>query len=78
LIAGEHTPKPARAIVDELAHILPEAHLRVVRRAGHMSPLTHPSEISALVTDHIDRVEMIDDCGTPSVSDARGKRRSIA
>jgi pimeloyl-ACP methyl ester carboxylesterase len=54
LIAGERTPKPARAIVDELAHILPEAHVRIVSRAGHMSPQTHPKEIASLIAEQID------------------------
>src|SRR4029078_6995199 len=54
LIAGQGSPGPARAIVDELAHILGNAHVRVLAGAGHMSPVTHPVEISALVTEHID------------------------
>ena len=54
LIAGQGSPHPARAIVDELAHILANAHVRVVPGAGHMSPITHPVEIAALVAEHID------------------------
>ena len=54
LIAGQHSPQPARAIVDELAQILGDAHVRVVPRAGHMSPITHPLEITTLVAEHID------------------------
>jgi pimeloyl-ACP methyl ester carboxylesterase len=54
LIAGQRTPAPARAIVDELAQILCDAHVRVLPRAGHMSPVTHPAEIAALVAEHIE------------------------
>jgi pimeloyl-ACP methyl ester carboxylesterase len=68
LIAGERTTKPARAIADELVHILPNAHLRVLPRAGHMSPLTHPEEVAALVAEHIDRLE----------ASSGPRRRSIA
>ena len=54
LIAGQGSPRPARAIVDELADILGYAHVRVLAGAGHMSPITHPLEIAALVAEHID------------------------
>ena len=54
LIAGQASPRPARAIVDELADILGDAHVRVLAGAGHMSPITHPVEIAALVAEHID------------------------
>ena len=57
LVVGQRTPKPARAIVDELAHLLPDAHVRVLARAGHMSPITHPNEVSALVAEHIEAIE---------------------
>ena len=54
LIAGQQSPSPARAIAEELKHILGNAHLRVLPGAGHMSPITHPVEIAALVAEHID------------------------
>lgn len=54
LIAGQRSPEPARAIVEELRHILGNAHVRVLAGAGHMSPVTHPAEIAALVAEHID------------------------
>ena len=54
LIAGQGSPLPARAIVEELAHILGDAHVRVLPGAGHMSPVTHPVEIAAFVAEHID------------------------
>lgn len=54
LIAGRESPRPARAIVEELGYILGDAHVRVLAGAGHMSPITHPVEIAALAAEHID------------------------
>lgn len=54
LVVGQRSPEPARAIVHELAHILGEAHVRMLPQAGHMSPITHPVEIAALVAEHIE------------------------
>ena len=54
LITGQASPGPARAIVDELVYILGSSHLRVLPGAGHMSPITHPAEIAALVAEHIE------------------------
>lgn len=76
LIVGQRTPKPARAIVDELLHILPGAELRVLPRAGHMSPLTHPEETTSLIAEHVDTVELESAFFTPRNSG--GTRRSIA
>lgn len=76
LIAGERTPKPARAIVDELLHILPAAELRLLARAGHMGPLTNPDETAALVAEHIDAVEAEIEESEARVT--RPIRRSIA
>ena len=58
LVAGQRTVRPARAIIDELLGILPSSHLRLVRGAGHMSPLTHPAAVGALVTDQLDSAEV--------------------
>jgi pimeloyl-ACP methyl ester carboxylesterase len=78
LIVGQRTPAPARAIVDELTHILPDGHVRVLPRAGHMSPLTHPAELSALIVEHIDSVigRCEPDCEETTPTGQR--RRSIA
>ena len=82
LIAGARTQRPARAIVDELVNILPDAHLQVLERAGHMSPLTHPKEVAALVAKHIDiteaRVSHLQPTTWQQQKEARPRRRSIA
>ena len=57
LIVGERTRTTARAIVDVLADILPDSHVHVLQRAGHMSPVTHAAEVAALIAGHIDVVE---------------------
>ena len=54
LVVGQRSPEPARAIVYELAHLLGDAHVRMLPQAGHMSPITHPVEIAALVAEHMD------------------------
>jgi pimeloyl-ACP methyl ester carboxylesterase len=76
LIVGQHTPAPARAIVDELVRVLPNSHLRIVPHAGHMSPLTHATDVSALVGEHIDCIE--DPCEMNGSAPECAPRRSIA
>jgi len=53
LIMGERTRQPAKAVIELLLESLPDAHLRTVSRAGHMSPLTHPERVTPLVLEHI-------------------------
>lgn len=57
LIEGGRSPRPARAIVEELLHILPNAHRRVLDGTSHLSPLTHQYEVLALAAEHIDAIE---------------------
>ena len=57
LIVGERTRQPARAIVEELLHLLPNVTVRVVENAGHMSPVSHHTIVNAMVKEHIDAVE---------------------
>lgn len=53
LILGERTRAPARAVIDTLMETLPNAHLRTVPGAGHMSPLTHPQAVAPLIIEHL-------------------------
>lgn len=78
LVVGQHAPAPARGIVDELLRILPDAALRVLPRAGHMSPFTHPMELAALISEHIDCVEGDCDPDCTNTAPEREHRRSIA
>ncbi len=55
LIMGARTRAPAKAVIDILMKTLPNVELRTVRRAGHMSPLTHPEQVNPLVLGHLAR-----------------------
>jgi pimeloyl-ACP methyl ester carboxylesterase len=53
LVAGAKTRAPTRAVVDLLAATLPNATLKILKGAGHMSPFTHPAELNRLILDHL-------------------------
>ncbi|MGI8725980.1 MAG: alpha/beta fold hydrolase [Methyloceanibacter sp.] len=53
LIVGSKTRAPARAVADMLAATLPQAELKILKGAGHMSPFTHRAEINRLVLDYL-------------------------
>ncbi len=81
LVAGERTRAPARAIVDELLNILPRAHLRVIPRAGHMSPVTHAAAITALVSEQVGGSDVVRDVGQSapiSVRQAASSRAELS
>jgi pimeloyl-ACP methyl ester carboxylesterase len=52
ILCGTRSPAPSRAITRLLAEALPCARHRTIRNAGHMSPITHPAEVNALVVEH--------------------------
>jgi pimeloyl-ACP methyl ester carboxylesterase len=52
-LRGERAPRPTRVIAEGLSQLLPASRLMVIEGAGHMGPLTHASEISALIVRHI-------------------------
>jgi pimeloyl-ACP methyl ester carboxylesterase len=53
ILRGEYAPPPTRVIAEGLAHLLPASRLLTVYGAGHMGPLTHAPEVSALIVRHI-------------------------
>jgi pimeloyl-ACP methyl ester carboxylesterase len=53
LIAGGKTRAPTRAVVDLLGATLPNATVTVLKGAGHMSPFTHPAELTRLILDYL-------------------------
>jgi pimeloyl-ACP methyl ester carboxylesterase len=53
ILCGTRSPAPSRAITRLLAETLPRARHRTIRDAGHMSPITHPAEVNALVVEHV-------------------------
>jgi pimeloyl-ACP methyl ester carboxylesterase len=52
-LRGEHAPIPTRVIAEGLTELLPTSRLMVIDGAGHMGPLTHAPEVSALIVRHI-------------------------
>jgi pimeloyl-ACP methyl ester carboxylesterase len=57
ILHGERAPLPTRVISERLIEILPKSRLKIVAGAGHMGPLTHASEVSRLIIQHIAAVE---------------------
>lgn len=53
ILRGEHAPLPSRVIAEGLSKLLPASRLSVIDGAGHMGPLTHAPEVSALIREHI-------------------------
>jgi pimeloyl-ACP methyl ester carboxylesterase len=52
LMRGERAPTPTRLITERLIGLLPNARLVVISGAGHMGPVTHRSEVNALIVSH--------------------------
>lgn len=53
ILRGEHAPAPTRVVAEMLPTLLPSASVQVVPGAGHMGPLTHASEVNAVIVRHI-------------------------
>lgn len=53
VMAGGATPPSARAIVEELAAIIPGARHRVIPGGGHMSPVTHWRDVLAEIVSFL-------------------------
>lgn len=56
LIRATRTTKAASAVIDLLREIWPGSRLHEVEEAGHMSPLTHPDRVNAILEDFLDAV----------------------
>jgi len=53
---GGQSHVPERRVAEILASLVPGWRHEVLNGAGHMSPLTHPAEVSAAIRRHLDRV----------------------
>jgi pimeloyl-ACP methyl ester carboxylesterase len=53
IMRGEHAPAPSRIITDCLGELLPNSKLIIVDGAGHMGPITHALEVSALIARYV-------------------------
>jgi pimeloyl-ACP methyl ester carboxylesterase len=55
IVRGEHAPLPTRLIAEWLPDLLPDCRLTVLETAGHMGPMTHASEVTQLIKQHLGR-----------------------
>ncbi|MBK4217761.1 alpha/beta hydrolase [Paracoccus caeni] len=55
LISGQQSPPIVQDIADALAARLPDVGRATVPGAGHMSPITHPTEVAGLIAVNLDR-----------------------
>ena len=53
ILRGQHAPLPTRIVAEGLSSLLPAKRLITIKGAGHMGPLTHAPEVSALIVQHI-------------------------
>lgn len=75
ILRGEHAPMPTRVIAEGLSELLPTSRLMVIDGAGHMGPLTHAPEVSALIVRHIVDAEtgaQLRRCRPPSQAEILG------
>lgn len=56
IVLGGESLDTDRRIAALLTDTIAEAHQVVIPGAGHMSPLTHPVQVAAIVRDHLARV----------------------
>jgi pimeloyl-ACP methyl ester carboxylesterase len=54
LVQGSNTTLPARRACRRLALAWPEAQVRMISGAGHMSPMTHQEEVNQLIAAHLE------------------------
>lgn len=52
LLTGERSPTSVRRVTTLLAAAMPSAQVEVVPGAGHMGPITHGSDVNALLERH--------------------------
>ncbi len=55
ILCGERSPAPSRRIVEMLADAMPNARVKRIPGAGHMSPLTHRDHVNTAIRDHLRR-----------------------
>lgn len=68
LVRGTDTRKPVSKVVDILLNTLPNAHLKEVAGAGHMSPLTHSGDVNRLIMDHIEACRQAQAAGSSTAA----------
>jgi pimeloyl-ACP methyl ester carboxylesterase len=49
LMTGEHSPLPARSVVNQLAKVMTDAGHEVIPAAGHLGPVTHAADVNSRI-----------------------------
>jgi pimeloyl-ACP methyl ester carboxylesterase len=55
LLTGEHSPTPARRVIERLARAMPHARSEVVPGVGHLGPVTHPRDVNPRIIAQLAR-----------------------
>lgn len=53
VVAGDKSPQPIRWVAQQLYRTLPDTRYVEIANAGHMSPVTHATDVIAALADHI-------------------------
>ena len=54
ILQGGCTAVPTRRICKRLAGVLPAVHVKTIKGAGHMAPVTHRDEVNDLIVAYLD------------------------
>ena len=57
VVCGEKTTAPDKRVTELLRENMPDARYVLIPGAEHMSPLTHPAEVAAIIKLHLERIE---------------------
>jgi pimeloyl-ACP methyl ester carboxylesterase len=53
VLRGSDSPLVTRRIAELLVAVMPDARLRTLEGAGHMSPMAHPDMVNAAIAEHL-------------------------
>src|SRR5262249_18046675 len=53
VLCGERTGEPERQLAEMVAALIRQSEFQTIEDAGHMSPLTHPTEVAAAIRGHV-------------------------
>ncbi len=56
MVSGNCSPLPIQWVVRQLAETIPAADFVQIKNAGHMSPVTHASEIVRIIQTHVENI----------------------
>lgn len=61
VLCGENTTEPDRQVTKILDREMPDTVYRIVEGAEHMSPLTHPDAVAAMIRAHVCDLPLVPD-----------------